>query len=163
MKLKKLLYICILLIVIVALPANSKLNIASKTAIPIIFIDTIDSSNPQRKGDVAVFRIAENIYDNGTLIFREGSKGYLKILQTHKKGRLLPKAGKINLGKGFVKSIDGQIIKVYPPREEDQIKGRSIAKSPVFWGSLVVWPLKLVPKTRNASIKPGMHSKVLTE
>lgn len=152
-----------LLLVLFIPPIQAKQKIVPRTKIPIIFVDNINGSQPQRKGDVVIFRVAENIYQDNTLIFKQGCKGYLEVNSIEHKGAVLPKAGKISLGKGYVKSVDGQIISVYPTNGKRHIKGRSIAKNPVFWGSLVAWPLKLVPKARNAGIKPGMRSEVFTQ
>lgn len=136
---------------------SNVVTVPDGTELTVVTTEEI-SSKTATENDPVTFDVAEDVVVNGHTVIAKGTKVKGFISDAEKSGRM-GKSGKLNVRIESTTAVDGQKIKL---RASKSGKGGDKTGS-VIALSLIVSPLFLLKKGKDAKIKSGTQIKVFTD
>lgn len=142
---------------ILALPQTTEVTVPDGTEIAVVTVDEI-SSKTAAENDPITFKVDEDVSVNGQVVIAKGTivKG---IVATSERSGRMGRGGKLNIRVESTTAVDGQKIKLRAAKngKGDDKTGSVIALS------LLISPLFLLKRGKEATVKAGTKIKVFTD
>jgi hypothetical protein len=138
-------------------PQAEEITIPDGTEIQVVTIEEL-SSKTSVENDPVDFKVDEDVSINGRVVIAKGTLVKGIVSEAEKSGRM-GKSGKLNIRVESTTTVDGQKIKL---RAAKSGTGGDKTGS-VIALSLLVSPLFLLKRGKNAKVKAGTKLKVFTD
>ena len=136
---------------------GSVVTVPDGTELSVVTTEEL-SSKTAAENDAVTFDVDEDVVINGHVVIAKGSKVKGIVSEAEKSGRM-GKSGKLNIRIESTTAVDGQKIKL---RASKSGKGGDKTGS-VIALSLLVSPLFLLKRGKDAKVKAGTKIKVFTD
>lgn len=142
---------------------NKAMTLPDGISIPLTLTHDV-SSKTAKKGDVVIFKVTTDVYENDELIIPEGAIAYGTVIKAKKRG-VWGRAGSLIINVDKLELNNGEVMPLIA--DEIMYKGKSKKRTANtwFWCGIIYVPLNVIPplfiKGENAIIEAG-YSVVAT-